>query len=131
MALIFWTDALSVKNESIDDQHRQLFEIADRMFSAVAENNGQNIVESILNELETYTKTHFSHEEELLYKAQFPEYDNHCRIHQKLIKQLEEFKVKIGKKKLKTAKEVNIFLENWIIKHILDEDKKYIDYIEK
>ena len=72
--LIEWTDELSVGIQEIDDQHRLLVSILNKLHTAMYEHQGKEVAEKILNELVDYTKIHFAVEESLMRVLGYPQY---------------------------------------------------------
>jgi hemerythrin len=120
-----WTPEYSVNIKTIDNQHQELVNMLNRLFVAVAQREGNNVIGGILEALRSYTKTHFSLEERLMEQAQYPDLEAHKREHQKLIAQLDE----LCRKHLTEDKpiyfEVLRFLKTWLKEHISSEDTKY------
>lgn len=76
---IVWSDELSVGIEEIDEQHKVLVNLINRMHNAIAEKHGSEVVSGILAELVDYTKIHFAVEESLLRILGYPGYEEHKR----------------------------------------------------
>jgi hemerythrin-like metal-binding protein len=86
---------------------------------------------SILHELINFTTEHFTLEEKLLLKFDYPEIIEHEKQHQIFIEELREADLFVHKPNFTVQPIVN-FLREWLSKHILKEDKKYQDFfIEK
>ena len=61
-----WSDDLSVGLQEIDEQHKILITLINRLFTeAIMQKADQSVVSKILNELVQYTIVHFSVEESL------------------------------------------------------------------
>jgi hemerythrin len=120
-----WTPEYSVNIKTIDNQHQELVNMLNRLFVAVAQREGNNVIGGILEAFRSYTKTHFSLEERLMEQAQYPDLEAHKLEHQKLIGQLDE----LCRKHLTEDKpiyfEVLRFLKTWLKEHISSEDTKY------
>jgi len=123
--VLIWTPEYSVNIKTIDNQHQELVNMLNRLFVAVAQREGNNVIGGILEALRSYTKTHFSLEERLMEQAQYPDLEAHKLEHQKLIGQLDE----LCRKHLTEDKpiyfEVLRFLKTWLKEHISGEDTKY------
>ena len=77
-----WNDKFSVGIELIDKQHKEFFSIANTAidFSNQAELEKKE-VKSIFERLQYYTFYHFSTEEELFYKYNYPRTKEHIAEH--------------------------------------------------
>jgi len=70
---IEWHDSHSVGVPSIDDQHKRLLALTNRLFLAIMGEIGEMALGDILNDLADYAVSHFTHEEGLLRKHGYPE----------------------------------------------------------
>lgn len=123
-----WSEEYSVDVPEIDDQHKILFELIDRLDRAIKERRGSAACEEILGELIEYTKVHFSLEEALMRLANYPKFAEHCQLHSELIAEVEAMSAKVKDGQVAISFELMQFLRNWLTKHILKEDKQYSAY---
>lgn len=120
-----WSDALSVGIEEIDEQHKVLVDLINKMHEAIHQRHGSDVVNSILSDLADYTRIHFAVEESLMRILNYPGYEAHKQIHEELLGAVVDLqeKVAIGKKSI--GFELMHFLKTWLTKHIMDEDMQY------
>ena len=78
-----------------------------------------------------YTVSHFEAEESLMKKYDYPGYEEHKSIHQKITQQVLSFQKKIQEGDVDLTEELMTFLKDWLIDHILGVDKKYSDYLNE
>ena len=130
MALI-WTNDLSVKNELIDAQHRELFERVNIFMEAVKGHKGHEEISSIIEFLECYIVEHFSTEERFMADMGYPWIDKHKAQHAEFIKTFEELKRKYEKfgGGLDVIIAAQIRLGDWLRRHIPYEDKKMVAFL--
>ena len=126
--LINWNDSYSVGNAEMDEQHKKLIEIINKLFKSFKEGNAQDILSEILNEMIDYSNYHLNSEEKLLFKHDYPEKDNHEAIHQEFRDKIDELKLIIQKKDEGAHYKLIEYLKNWWTNHILIEDMKYSDF---
>ena len=129
MSLIEWTDDFSVGIEEIDKQHRQWISIVNRLHDSIMETGGVGTLNELIVEMEEYTDLHFSTEEEMLAKAGWPELDRHKRIHFSFKQQVKHLKRDIYSGELVLRSQVMSVIKNWLLGHILKEDKEYSQFI--
>lgn len=60
MALIEWSDQLSVHVVEFDSDHQRLIGILNSLWEASEERRGHEVIEAILADLIDYTRTHFA-----------------------------------------------------------------------
>ena len=123
-----WSEDFSVGVPGIDEQHRTLFDLVNKIHTAILEHKGTAACTEVLNELVDYTRIHFAVEECLMHITAFPEYEQHCALHHELVHDVVVLQEKIRSGKAAISFELLQFLRNWLIKHILGEDMKYADF---
>lgn len=123
-----WSDALSVGIEEIDEQHKVLAGLVNRMHDAIHERHGSDVVKGILAELAEYTRIHFAVEESLMRILNYPDYEQHKAIHEELLGHVIELREKVESGKTAIGFELMHFLKNWLTKHIMEEDMNYSSF---
>lgn len=127
VALIHWTEALSVKVSSMDNDHRVLIDLINQLASAEKIGN-RRIAESVLDELINYTIDHFNREEQFLQEVGYPfdELITHKLQHASFTETIQDIRWQyLHGFRPKINREVLLFLRDWLSKHILVEDMKY------
>jgi len=122
--LIEWNDNLKVGVQEIDEQHKVLVDLANRMHAAIRTRHGSEEVEPILDELIQYTKVHFTVEESVMRVLDYPGYEHHKQQHEHLIERIQEMREKIREGKSAVSFELMHFLKMWLTEHILESDKR-------
>jgi len=127
---LFWNDSYNVGNIDIDNQHRELFSIANEVLSNKIENlhNKKAKIREILHKLFKYMSTHFSQEEELMQSIGYPDYEKHKKFHQRIIDEMNDI--------IKNVKDINelenhlyLLMDDWLLNHILTYDKKIGEFL--
>lgn len=120
-----WSPDYSVNIQTIDNQHRELVNILNRLFIAVSRREGDKVIAGILDALMSYTQTHFALEERLMRLAGYKDIEAHIEEHRKLLSQLD----RLCKKYLLDEKPIHFemlsFLKVWLREHIRGVDTKY------
>lgn len=119
--------------EQIDKEHETLFAIINDVYKLVEEDYNDDKYDealALLDRLEKYTQTHFSHEEEIMEQNNFPELDFQRNAHASFIERLSDRDMG---EKVENPKE---FLENlldflyaWLGNHIMKHDTKIAKYV--
>lgn len=126
-ALIQWTEALSVKVDDMDNDHRILIDLINQLASAEKIGN-RRIAESVLDELLNYAIDHFNREEQYLQQSGYPMPDlfAHKLQHAAFTESVQDIRWQyLHGFRPRINQEVLLFLRNWLSKHILVEDMKY------
>ncbi len=130
MPLMQWNDKMSVGVQQFDDDHKKLVTMLNDLFDGMQSGKAKDVLGKILDELVTYTKTHFAREEEAMSKNGYQEFAAHKREHDDLTKQVLEVQKKFhGDVSASLSMEVMNFLKNWLVKHIQGTDKKYTPFM--
>ncbi|MGR9101374.1 MAG: bacteriohemerythrin, partial [Gammaproteobacteria bacterium] len=125
-SLVQWREEYAVNIREMDDQHKELFAMGSEVFSHIEE--GAGIVKTLaaMDRLIEYSRYHFQQEEELLEKKGFRDLEHHRMRHRQLIKQIVDYRDSFpANHKNKNGIEFIRFFKEWMINHILVEDKRY------
>ncbi len=125
MPFFEWNEDFSVNVKIFDEHHRKLVELINKLYDAMKEGKGKNIVGDILNDLEEYTKFHFKAEEELMLKNDYTGYKEQLEEHNKFVEEIKKQKESFEKGNIFISTEILNFLKKWLSHHILEVDKKY------
>ena len=126
-ALISWQENFSLGLEAIDEQHKSLVDIINRIWQSIVEKSEKSVVFSLIEELERYTFAHFAAEETFMRVTGYPHFDRHKQEHQAFISRVSEEK----RRALSTGNlslDLMHFLRDWLVNHILLSDKHYADF---
>jgi len=124
---IQWLEEYSLGIKEIDDQHKILFDIIDELYQSILAMQSQDVLPSIIAKLVGYAEYHFATEEKYFKEFHYEGTEEHIAQHQSFIKEVNNFKEKLNDRIDNLDIEIVDFLENWIVGHLGDEDRKYID----
>ncbi|MDA8138963.1 MAG: bacteriohemerythrin [Desulfobacteraceae bacterium] len=127
MALIQWSDKLSVRVAEIDQQHQKMIEMINALTDAIRQGKGDDVIQLILRGLKSYAEVHFKTEENYFKQFGYPEAQNHKKEHLFFIQKVSEFESGSTGGQLRLTIQVLQFLSDWLINHILGTDKAYSD----
>lgn len=125
MPLFTWDDTYSVKVARCDNDHKKLFSFINDLHDAMAHGKGADAVQHTVQQLLDYTKSHFSAEEALMEKAGYADLPAHRAQHEVFVKQIQQFQKELQTTKTGKAVAVIEFLKEWLLKHIMQTDKRY------
>ncbi len=131
--VIVWEDSWSVGIEDIDDDHKKLVLLIQKLFGALISAQGAEYVKTVFFELIDYTRYHFEREEEIYEKYNYHELEHHKQLHQDLIQQVLDISKDIisGGQTEQISDEFYEFLKRWLVDHILEEDLKFKTFLEQ
>ncbi len=130
---IEWNEQLATGNSNIDDQHKELFRRFDSLLAACNQRKGKEEVHSLLVFLGDYVKTHFSMEEALQKKNNFPDYPAHKEQHDGFMRDLRklEEQLELEGASFPLVIQTNQIMINWLIKHINAMDKELAAFLRR
>lgn len=122
-----WKNIYSVNNSKIDQEHKQLFDIAKAAFCLVDDEHRAEKIKEVLVDLYDYMKIHFQHEEKHMEEINYPKLNEHKLIHNEIIKTLNTFVKELPKsEKSFFEKELARMIDIVLVQHIIQEDRKII-----
>lgn len=130
MAFVQWDQKLSVGIMQIDTQHKKLVSMVNEMYEAMSQGKGNEVVGKVLNDLFTYTKTHFAAEEKLMQANGYPDFAAHKTLHDQFTKQVGDMQADFKAGKVALSTKVAAFLKDWLVKHIMGIDQKYAPFLQ-
>lgn len=122
MAFIDWTDSLSVNYRLLDADHRRFIEFLNKLYDASHEGHDHQAAVAAMNMLVDFTKTHFIHEETLMRKTAYPQFIPHKIEHDRLLKQIEDFRQRYAAGQVGLSRDTVVFLRGWLCDHIVKVD---------
>ncbi|MBI4827354.1 MAG: bacteriohemerythrin [Nitrospinae bacterium] len=129
-ALIEWDeDTFSVGIPDMDNQHKKLFNIINRLNADIHAGDTGESARRTLDNLVEYAKLHLDHEEALLRKHHYPNFDSHKQIHDNIRAKVGALYDRYKNGEEGVLVEIMIFLKDWLYSHIQKVDKKYGAYI--
>ncbi|KUO65341.1 MAG: bacteriohemerythrin [Gracilibacter sp. BRH_c7a] len=125
--MLVWKEEYAIGVESIDNQHKHLFEIGNSIYELlenyVLEDKYDRII-NVLNDLREYTKYHFQSEEDYMIEIMYSGYFKQKVEHEDFIDKIEEIQLQdLDENQEKHIRELLLFVFNWILEHILQRDK--------
>ena len=127
-AELIWREEFSVNIQHIDNQHRRLFEMCNRLIATIRDGRGRADMAEALGLLVSYATYHFTEEEALLDRYGYPEGAQHAEEHKRLMERVAILEHRLSQD-LMDADELLSFLHEWIGTHILANDRRYAAFI--
>ncbi len=119
-----WMDDYATEVETMDLEHRGLFDAAKGLNEAILEGNGPALSQAF-GDFVALAESHFRNEEALLCSSGYPGCESHKKKHEKLLAELICFQDRFLRGELRLKNDFLVFLKEWIVHHILTEDRKY------
>ena len=130
MALLHWRENMSVGVDAVDDDHRHLVDLLNRLHFLVLAGADRPSVGEVLEELVRYTDYHFDREEKLMEAGNYPGLEEHRACHRDLARRLLEYhKTFEDRPDSFDVAAFYDFLSEWLVVHVLEKDMKYKPYV--
>jgi hemerythrin len=128
---IEWRANLETGNETIDNQHKELFSRFNRLLEACNRGKGKEEVGNLLSFLSDYVKSHFAAEEQLQVRHDYPHYKDHKKMHDEFIVSLKNVHDEFNSEGAGIAVviQTNKIILDWLIKHISGTDKELATFL--
>ena len=133
MAIIGWRDQMNLNYLPLDQEHQAFLKVVN--FALVASNTGDfEGMDKVFDACYDYVRNHFSNEEDIMERIQFPDIKAHMQAHRTFIRNISEFRqnyerAKTPEKKKLMAIKTAEFLGLWLLGHILSRDKLLKPYL--
>lgn len=118
----------SVNVKVLDEQHLNLFTIINELDDGIQKKSSVKIQE-LLNKLHEYTLLHFSTEEQLLQKSNYPDLDKHKEEHASFIEKIARFSEEFNINNEDVSKQLSDYLFYWLFFHIQCDDQDYSEFL--
>lgn|GEM_PF-6971924 len=115
----------------IDQQHRMLISLGSQLLDAAFADNGEEEINSALKNLTSHIRTHFDEEKKILEELDYPDTEEHNRIHEDLLKRMDEFILQYQKGNRKSTDIFSFLLDEVIVAHLLKEDVLFFPYLKE
>jgi len=130
-SIMEWDETLEVHVGKIDEQHKKFINIIKSLHHAIDSDKTKNEEKEVLVELIKYTDYHFSTENDLMIKYDYPQRENHLSLHTEFTEKLKKFCVKHKEGDSTVSRDMINFLIRWIIHHIMNVDQKLGVFLNK
>lgn len=127
--MLTWSEEFSIKNQHLDEQHKAFMQllVETRAFVKSTSPNKAQELESRMNSAIESAKEHFNDEEKYMQHIGYPFLNQHKTRHRELISNLSMLLMDLEDVE-HSAKEFYECLHNWLIVHVLGEDKQIESY---
>ena len=125
MPLFKWTKTRSVYVGKVDDQHQDLFRLADDLNRAVTGGAAASRLLELAKTLMAALEEHFHYEERLMRESKYSAYNWHKQQHDTVRKRATQFLPRIGNGEADAAPLFLEFLSGWLKDHTGLSDRMF------
>lgn len=131
MEPIEWTDSFSVGVALLDEQHRRLIDMLNKMIEDPAADTRSETVADVLTDMTNYAREHFKTEEDLMIKHDYPHLDGHKQQHHGFQEKAARLCFATVKGQASVPHELLEYLQRWLTHHILEVDMAFKPFFEQ
>ena len=129
MQFIEWKPEMSVGSGKLDGHHQMIIDCLNQLNPLLDVKGRDEEVNGVLAKLEDFILVHFSEEEQAMKRAGYPGWKEHRDLHDKMYDVVYNLKADVEHGRAVDAKQLFDLIYNWLLQHILGEDKKYVPYL--
>lgn len=131
MVPVEWKQEYSVGIAEIDGQHKNFINLLNQTFSTLESENRRVDLAKNLEDIIAHANEHFATEEKYFDQFQYPEGETHRREHHRIRTEVVKIKERFPEEGVAVIGELVVLLEDWLLDHIMQYDKKYIDFFHE
>ena len=119
-----WDPALETGDPTVDEQHRQLYELVNEMNDTVASGRSDELIAASFGRIIEYARSHFAYEEALMERIGYPGIETQMWQHREFAKEVELLWSEILSGDRVSPGGLVDFMKEWLSYHVDQEDRK-------
>lgn len=124
-----WSNKFCSGHDEIDEQHMQLFSLANDLIDAFLMRRDATLIDEKLLQLSQKNSQHFRQEEQLLRRIHYPDVSQHCAEHELMEKKLDELVASYQQNRSDYSDLIHFISMDLISAHLLSIDNHYYPYL--
>jgi hemerythrin len=132
MPTIQWDQSMATGVDSVDAQHKQLIAWLNDLLASISQGRARSEIQGLLDQLGTYSATHFGHEEECMARYKCPAAEQNILAHKDFVVTLaaltDEFDRDGATAHLVVRVEVEML--RWLTTHIKRTDTQLLPCVQ-
>jgi len=125
---IEWSSDLETGNDMIDNDHKGLIKLYNRIVSIVEKKQFDKSLVNVLTELTHYSVMHFKNEEDWMQEMNYPGFEDHQMEHKDFVYKIVMFNMSFDETNEQMFNDIFSFLKDWVSRHVVSEDKEIVKY---
>jgi len=128
-----WQKKLIHDIEPMDSEHVQIIEQMDKLYEAIQQRASNEVILETMTFLSKYVDEHFKSEEKLQRETNYPNYEEHIKLHAEFKDRVKKMTQKIETDGLNTSLKIEIskMIIEWFKNHIAEDDKLIAEHSKK
>lgn len=130
---LIWCSGFEIGVEEIDNEHKEIIDHFITLYTLMRTGKGHEYFSELIKFLDYYVHNHFNHEEKLHTKSKYTKRETHKIMHDEFKTQVETMIAECDGVDISNADlvKLNLFIKEWLVQHILTEDKKFGEFMKK
>jgi hemerythrin len=119
--------------ESIDKEHKEMIDAFEELYNRMHKGLGHKYYDELLAFLDKYIDNHFVNEEKFQEEIDYPDLEEHKKLHEEFKETILAIEEKHKNKEVsdKDLIEINLTIKEWLVEHILIEDRKIGEFVKE
>jgi hemerythrin len=123
--LFKWDDSFLIGIEEVDHEHKLLIHDINRLHKELVMHDKKPEIEECLGDIYARMQAHFALEEHIMKEYGYEHFDEHKHEHEELLGSYTECMVQfLNDTGVSSSNHIEDCLRDWVIKHIVDSDKR-------
>lgn len=133
MVPLAWHSDFEIGVEAVDEDHKKIIERYRQLYLSMRDGGGHGDYEAHVQFLMDYVKEHFAREEALQEAHGYVDFTQHQRMHRAFTQRVEALIEDYHGRQVGHSDliRLNLFIKDWLLRHILVEDRKIGQHILK
>lgn len=129
MGNLAWDHSLETGDSAVDAEHRKIFFLIGELQNAEANAHSREFVDAAIEDITDYAHEHFAHEESLMQRSGYPDYEHHARLHRGFAEEAERLAFELQAGAVISEAGLAVFMSRWLSEHIDAEDRRLVEFI--
>ena len=119
--------------QDIDEHHRTILELGNRVIDLPAIKTNRTLFEDALRFLADYVIYHFAAEECVMLATSYPNYDHHLRWHERFKCDISDYCGHAAAEDMSQdlRLKISFAIENWLLEHIRITDREFAKFLQQ
>ena len=126
MICVEWIPKFNLGINEIDDQHKRLIDIMNKLCNSLNQAEEGNIISEVIKEMWSYAHYHFELEEKYFDEFHYEKSEAHKAWHREFYKKVEALAKEFDEGKKSVSIDTISFLGGWFIDHTQTFDREYV-----
>ncbi len=128
---LIWQEGYECGDPTIDEEHRELFRLANRLIDASVQQDAPDGIGTSLDALLTHVQQHFADEEAILERLNYDHLTEHRRAHAGLLKRARALKARVDAGKAHLGAVVEFLAQDVVARHLIAADRAFFPLFSK